>query len=90
VNAWGIVIIALGGAVLYWAAKRSSNLPSLGDVGLAIGAGLAAGELGKSLPVIGGTSPGTEPNEPSTEPSEPSTEPSTGGGGAGEIPDIVP
>ena len=54
-NAWGVVVIALGAGLLYWAAKHAATLPSLGSItgaaakAVANGAG---GALGPTLPTL--------------------------------------
>ena len=43
-NAWGVVIIALGGGLLYWAVKHTGSLSELaGDIGKAEGNAIGGG-----------------------------------------------
>lgn len=47
-NAWGVVVIVLGGAVLYWADKHLGSLGDLAGIGAAVaGTAAASSILGK-------------------------------------------
>lgn len=73
-NAWGAIVIAVGGGVVWWAVKHQGSLSDLAGLGAL---GLAAKSLGSSGGAIppptnesgkGGKTPTEEPTSPEPAP----------------------
>ena len=56
-NAWGVVVIALGAGLLYWAAKHAATLPSLGSITGAAAKAVANGAGGALGPTLSTLTP---------------------------------